>query len=145
MYSKNNEEDRLTIWYNLRKEIETSNDPFNLVAEFWGSVPQIVHNTLIDPYYPKSWPTPWDIIHRNKFDDFTLAIMMGYTIKLTNRFNKDKIEVKTMIDSDKKQLYNLVYINEDDVLNYIKNIAVKNKDIKENLYVENVVEIFFPR
>lgn len=145
MFDKLSIDERLSAWLNFRKGLESDSNPFNSVAEFWSLAPLIVHNTKIDPYNSKSWPTPWDIISRNKYDDFTIAVMMGYTVKLTERFSKDFVVVKTMVDHSKKQLYNLLYINEEDVLNYKKHLSVKIHDIEEDLYLENSIDIIFPR
>lgn len=145
MFDRSSVEERLSYWFNFRKGLEEDSKPFDSVAKLWGSAPLIIHNTKIDPYNPKSWPTPWDIISRNKYDDFTIAAMMGYTIKLTERFSKDHIVAKTMVDHSKKQLYNLLYINEEVILNYKKQTAVKTQDIKEDLYLENSINIIFPR
>jgi hypothetical protein len=107
--------------------------------------PLVIHNHKVDPYNPSSWPTPWDLIVENKYDDFTLALMMAYTLKLTNKYNNDKIEVRTMVDSTKTRLYNLVYVNDTDVLNYERATAIKAQYIDESLYLENIVDVVFPR
>lgn len=144
MFQKSPEE-RLTRWSDFRKELDHTSDPLNSLAEFWSQAPLIIHNHNIDPYNHRSWPTPWEIIVENKYDDFTLALMMGYTLKLTKKFNNDKIEVRTMVDSNKTKLYNLVYVNEEEVLNYDRFAAIKPQDIDTSLYLENLVEVIFPR
>jgi hypothetical protein len=144
MFHKSPDE-RLIEWSSFRRSMSHFADPLMALVQFWSQAPLIIHNNKIDPYNPKSWPTPWEIIYENKYDDFTLAIMMGYTLKLSKKFNNDKIEVKTMVDNVRKQLYNLVYINDIDVLNYERHTPVKAQDIKDCLYLENTVNIIFPR
>ena len=141
---KKSPDERLTEWSNLRKELDKSNSPLTDVAEFWSCAPTIIHHYKIDPFNFKSWPTPWEIIVENKYDDFTVALMMGYTLKLSNRFKNDKIQVKTMVDYHKTRLYNLVFINENEVLNYTHGVD-KAQDIDDALYVENIVDVVFPR
>ena len=143
MFNKSPDE-RLSDWSDFRKELTTSDAPLDTLANFWSSAPRIIHNPKIDPYNPKSWPTPWELIYENKYDDFTLALMMGYTLKLSERFKNDKIEIKTMVDSQKTRLYNLVYVNETDVLNY-ESSSIKAQDLDNELYLENIVEIVYPR
>lgn len=144
MFNKSSDE-RLSDWSDFRKKLATDSDPLNSLASFWSNAPRIIHNPKIDPYNPKSWPTPWELLHENKYDDFTLALMMGYTLKLSERFKDDNIEVKTMVDSQKTRLYNLVYVNETDVLNYEPAGSVKAQDLDSELYLENIVEIVYPR
>jgi hypothetical protein len=144
MFNKSTDE-RLSDWSNFRKELDTLNDPLTELAKFWNNAPLVIHNHKIDPYNPKSWPTPWDLIVENKYDDFTVALMMAYTLKLTKKYSNDTIEVRTMVDSKKTKLYNLVYINDVDVLNYECGAPVKSEKIDESLYLENVINIIFPR
>jgi hypothetical protein len=138
-------DDRLSDWSQLRKDLDSEPDPLNLVSKFWASAPLIVHNHKIDPYNFKSWPTPWEIIVDNKYDDFTLALMIGYTLKLSNRFKDSAIQVKTMVDYSKTKLYNLVVINDKDVLNYSRDSAIEADQLDEELYLENIVDVIFPR
>lgn len=142
---KKSPEERLSIWSEFRKTLNQCNDPFNAVSLFWQDAPRILFNYKVDPFNRKSWPTPWEIIVENKYDDFTLALMMGYTLKFTEKFKDSTIEVKTMVDYSKTKLYNLVFVDGEFVLNYDKNNAIKAADIDQELYVENNVDIYQPR
>lgn len=138
-------EERLSLWSEFRKNLDVVPDPLKSLSEFWSTAPMVIYNHNIDPYNYRSWPSPWEILAENKYDDFTLALMIGYTLKLTKKFNSNKIEVKTMVDSTKTKLYNLVYVNDDVVLNYDRFDTVNASDIEDLLYLENLVEIIFPR
>lgn len=144
MFHKSPEE-RLSEWAEFRKNLDTHSDPLNILADFWSAAPMIAFNHNIDQYNSRSWPTPWEIIVDNKYDDFTLALMIGYTLKLTNKFNSAHVEVRTMVDSTKKKLYNLVYVNNIDVLNYDRYKVVTSQEINNSLYLENMVDVVFPR
>jgi hypothetical protein len=144
MFHKSPDE-RLSEWSEFRKNLDTLDNPLTALAEFWSTAPLVIHNHKVDPHNPKNWPTPWDLIVENKYDDFTLALMIGYTLKLTKKYNNDKIEVRTMVDSTKTRLYNLVYVNDADVLNYERAEAIKAQYIDDSLYLENIVDIVFPR
>lgn len=144
MFHKSPDE-RLSDWSEFRKNLDTLDNPLTELAEFWSTAPLVIHNHKVDPYNSKQWPTPWELIVENKYDDFTLALMMAYTLKLTKKYNNDKIEVRTMVDSSKTKLYNLVYVNDTDVLNYERAAAIKAQHIDESLYLENVVDVVFPR
>ena len=90
-------EERLTEWIKHRQELDYSNDPLQEVWNFWNQAPFVPHNRNIDPYYEKSWPTPWEIIETNKYDDFTKALMIGWTLKLTKKFKDSKIELENIM------------------------------------------------
>jgi len=139
-----NSDDRLSAWSNLRKQIDLSNTPFQDVILFWNKTPFVGHNHKIDPFYPASWPTPWEIIIDNRYDDFTKAIMIGYTLLLTEKFKNSKIKIKTLVDKDLKRLYNVVNIDNTWVLNY-DDTRVVPIDSMPNLYLENLVELTRPR
>lgn len=144
MFHKSPDE-RLSEWSEFRKNLDTLDNPLTELAEFWSTAPLVIYNHKVDPYNSKQWPTPWEMIVENKYDDFTLALMMAYTLKLTKKYNNDKIEVRTMVDSSKTRLYNLVYVNDTDVLNYERATAIKAQYIDDSLYLENIVDIVFPR
>lgn len=143
MFEKN-PDDRLSYWANFRKKLEIDSDPLKSTARLWGKAPLIIHNHKIDPRNYKSWPTPWEILVENKYDDFTIALMMSYTLKLTDKFKNDKIEINTMVDYSRTKLYNLVLVN-NKVLNYEKDHVVNDKEIDKTLYSDNQIEIIFPR
>ena len=138
-------DERLSEWKSFREELDKSDDPLYKVAEFWGNAPLVLHNHRIDQYNQKSWPTPWEIIVDNKYDDFTLGLMIGYTIKLTEKFANSRVEVRTMVDKNRTKLYNLVYIDDNMVLNYDKWQITTAQDIPDSFLLENLVDISRPR
>jgi len=105
----------------------------------------VPYNHRVDPYNPKSWPTPWEIILENKYDDFTRALMMAYSLKFTNKFNKSVIYVKTLVDSAQNRSYNIVCIDETWAINYNDNIPVTMDSIPDSFLVENIIEVTIPR
>jgi hypothetical protein len=137
-------DDRLSVWASFRKSINTSNDPLQDVAHFWLSAPFTVHNHHIDPYYQASWPTPWEIIVKNRYDDFTKAVMIGYTLLFTDRFKDSNIQIKTLVDTEGKRLYNVVYVDEKWVLNYDDDRVMLTSNIPSLYNLENLVELKRP-
>jgi hypothetical protein len=134
-------DDRLSLWVKHRKDIEHSDFPLEDVWDFWKSAPYIQYNKMVDPFYQKSWPSPWEMIVHNKYDDFTKAVMIGSTLKLTNRYKDDNIKIESYIDKDKKTLYNIVNINDTWVINYSDNGPTLLKDLPDTVYLENSVEL----
>jgi hypothetical protein len=137
--------DRLTEWTNHRRQLDESNDPLQAVWDFWHLAPFVPHNKKVDPYYHQSWPTPWDIIVDNKYDDFTKALMISWTLKLTKKFQNSKIEIRTLVDSARTRQYNLVYIDEDWVINYNDNGPTHLSEVPDSFRLENLIEVSTPR
>jgi hypothetical protein len=144
MFNKQPEE-RLTAWKELRERIDASSDPLTDVALFWSNAPLIPFNHNIDQYNAQSWSTPWEIIVENKYDDFTLSLMIAWTLKLTNKFRDSNIEIKSMVDEKRTKLYNLVYVDNTSVLNYDKWTSVSVEDIPKSLLVEYLISVKRPR
>lgn len=138
-------DDRISSWSELRKGVDDSSTPLQDIVDFWKSAPFTPHNHLIDPYYPASWPTPWEIIDHNKYDDFTKAIMIGYTILLTERFKNSSVQLKTLVDTQGRKLYNVVFVDDLWVLNYRDGEVVSADKVPSLYNLENLVELKRPR
>jgi hypothetical protein len=136
-------EDRLSSWADHRASLEDSADPLTAVFDFWKSAPFIPYNRNIDPYNQNSWPTPWEIIAENKYDDFTRSLMIAYTIKYTQRFKNSSIEVHTLVDSSKSICYNVVCI--DDKWAIDDNGVMDKESIPDSFLIENLIEVGAPR
>lgn len=136
---------RLAAWSSLRKRLSNSDNPLHEVVEFWNKFQLTTHNHNIDQYYPQSWPTPWDILETNIYDDFTKAIMIGYTLLLSENFKDSVVQIKTMVDMDIKRLYNAVYVDEMHVLNFSDTEVVSPEQIPETCRVENLIILEKPR
>jgi hypothetical protein len=134
-------DDRLSDWALFRRSLETSPTPLEDIWEFWKEAPYIPYNHKIDPFNQKSWPTPWDIIVENKYDDFTKALMIGWSLLLTKRFETSKVEIKTLVNDQKTCYYNVVCVNDDVVINYSDNGPVSIKDVPVSFFIENLIEL----
>lgn len=138
-------DDRISSWAQHRSDLNESETPFFDVWEFWKGAPYIPYNNKIDPYHQRSWPSPWEIIVENHYDDFTKALMIGWSLKLTNRFKDSKIEVRTLVDNAKHAVYNVVYVNEDVAINYSDTGPIEVKNIPDSVLIENLIELNQPR
>jgi hypothetical protein len=134
-------EERLSAWVRLRNQIETDQDPFKLVSEFWYSAPFIPYNKIINPHNPKSWPTPWEIIVENQYDDFTKALMIAYSLKFTKKFNNNLIDIRICLDNSKNVYYNIVCIDDKIAINYKDFDTVPWESICKSFLVENLIEV----
>ena len=138
-------DDRLSAWAALRTNLEQDPNPLQTVSAFWQAAPFVPYNHLIDPYNQHSWPTPWEIIAENRYDDFTKALMIAYTIKYTERFANSHVEIQTVIDKQDNLAYNIVFIYDKWVLNYADNGPVDKEKLPRSFSVENLVVISTPR
>jgi hypothetical protein len=139
-----NTDQRLSAWVNLRQQIDTLEEPLEAVDKFWKQCFTTAYNKNLDPFNQRSWPTPWEIISQNTYDDFTIAVMMGYTLLLSTKFSNSQVQIKTMVDKDQTKLYNLVYLDEEHVLNCDQG-PVKAQDISDSFRLENLVILQRPR
>jgi len=137
-------EDRLSAWAKLRQELNYSETPLDDIADYWSSAKLTYFNPNVDPYNYPSWPNPWQIIADNQYDDLTLALVIGYTVKLTEQFKNSRVEIRSMVDSTRTRLYNLVYIDDQYVLNYNQGV-VGTREIPDSFFLENLVELAKPR
>lgn len=140
----NNIDDRLSAWAKSRQAFSKSKTPFVDIMEFWNQAGFTPYNKNIDPYNSKSWPTPWEIISENVYDDFTKALMISYTIKLLPRFEKSKVEIRILTNDAKRQIYNIVVIDDEHVLNYIDEPTTVDQ-IDTDLLIDTIVEVSKPR
>jgi hypothetical protein len=138
-------DDRLSSWSQHRAVLDQSNQPLEDVWEFWKQAPYIPYNNRVDPYYQASWPSPWEIIVENKYDDFTKAVMIAWTLKLTKKFKNSLIEIKTYVDKQKNSAYNVVCVDEQWVINYSDNGPILAENLPESFLLENLIELNPPR
>ena len=126
--------DRLAAWKEFRESLETSDSPFEDVAELWSHAPFV--SPYLNPNNPTEWPDPWHLILDLRLDDLAIALGMLYTITLTRRFMDTKCEIHTsMLRDDKEASYFLVVDNRH-VLNFEYKSVVdieKLKDCKTNM------------
>lgn len=138
-------DDRLSSWVQFRNELEASDDPLSEVWEFWKHAPFVPYNPKIDPYYPHGWPTPWEIIVDNKYDDFTRSLMIGWTLKLTRKFENSHIDLKTLVDKQSTRQYNIVCVDDSWIINHNDTGPESLDKLPSSFRLENLIELSRPR
>ncbi len=121
--------DRLTEWKKVRDEIETSDEPFELVAKLWAAAPFV--SPYLNPQNPAEWPDPWHLVMDMKLDDLAICLGMLYTIKLTQRFMATPCEIHTFMPSKDKELNYVLIVDGQFVLNYEPRIVHDLKALHE--------------
>jgi len=102
-------EKRLSAWAEFRQELEESEEPFRRVVEFYNRAPYVSIHT--DPWAPKCWPDPWELIYENQYDDFCRVLGMCYSLQLTERFKARRFEIHINRDNELGYTY-LLYIDD---------------------------------
>jgi hypothetical protein len=97
-------------------------------------------NKHLDPYRVDTWPDPWQIIKDGKYNDLTINLMIGHTLKLTKRFNESQIEIRTYLDIVNKTVYNTCYID-NKILNYHYGEVVEEDEIPKNAVIQMVTPL----
>lgn len=126
--------DRLTAWKEFRDSLESSETPFEDVAELWSRAPFV--SPYLNPRNPAEWPDPWHLIIDGRLDDLAIALGMLYTIKLTQRFMDTKCEIHTSMSSKEKDARYLLIVDDQCILNleYKQVVQVKDAgDLKTSL------------
>lgn len=126
---------RFKTWYNLRQEVETSSDPFNLVSKFFNRLPRVKHYT--DPYDSSTWPTPWELIEENEYCEFNIILGICYTLQLTERFKNCQPTINLAIDRINKTVYYLLLID-DKVYGYAEEEWIGALDLPKTLNMQKI-------
>lgn len=134
-------DDRLSAWAQLRRTIETSLTPYIDVWEFWKHAPFTPHNHHIDQHNFTTWPTPWEIIVDNIYDEFTKALMIAKSFKLTSKWRDSNIEIQTFTNANKTRAYFVVSIDNQIAINFTDSGPVLYTEITNDLFLESAVPV----
>ena len=137
MFDKN-AEDRLRAWYDFRQHLETDDQPFKSTVDLYNTAP--ISAFCIDPYTPETWPTPWELLEENKYDEFGYILGIGYTLGLTDRFSTSTKEIHITQDKNRSTIHYLLFID-DSVMGYDRGSIIKKENLPGNLIVESVYSL----
>jgi len=129
---------RITEWRKFRDTLNEHPNPYQAVLDYWQQAPTIGKD--LEQFHPQAWPTPWELISKNRFCPVAIPLMVAWTMKLSTRFLDSSVLIKISIDHTTKRYYNLVYVN-GYVINTIDNCVVKEDDLSSNIVCQDVVEI----
>lgn len=131
-------EDQFSFWKKFRSRIEKIDAPLEETINFWTKAPLV--NKHLDAYRPDTWPDPWQIIKDGKYNDLTIAIMMGHTLKLTDRFKDSNIEIKQYLDMNNKVVYNTCVVD-NKILNYQYGEIVVEEELPKDLVLQMAIPL----
>lgn len=119
-------EQRLLIWHDFRKELETAEDPIQDAINFFSTAP--LTSMAADPYTQDTWPGPWELIEENNFCPFVKILAICYTLQLTDRFTNTIFEIHITQDQKRSSTDYLLYVG-DVVIGLVGDTYVHRKDI----------------
>jgi hypothetical protein len=124
-------EERLTLWKNLRIDIQDKNLETQLkeIAKFCSTIP--FGTRTLDYYSPDNWPTPWEILFHGSFCTSSISLLMFYTLTLLSV----SADVELVLVEDSDGIYLLPIIDNQYVLNYHLGQISKYPEIKDSLTV----------
>lgn len=131
-------EQQFISWKKFRNSIEKLDKPLEETIKFWTKAPLV--NKHLDPFRPETWPDPWQVIKDGKYNDLTIAIMIGHTLKLTQRFKDCQIEIKQYLDTSKKVVYNTCSID-NKILNYPYGEIVPEEELPKELVLQVAIPL----
>ena len=116
-------EDRLAVWSCLRNKLESVEDPYQAVIDFYKDAPYV--RLHADPWDKNTWPSPWELIFENEYDDFCRVLGYCYSLQLTERFKDSKFEIHIGIDNQECRTLYLLIINNSIVLGWNESYVSK--------------------
>lgn len=102
-------EDRLRVWREFRLTLESSNDPITDVVCFYSKAPMV--SIQVDPWEPKSWLGPWELLYENNYCEFSKILAICYTLQLTDSFSDAKFQIHICTNSQNSESKYLLYID----------------------------------
>jgi|TARA_B110000858_G_scaffold58014_1_gene67544 hypothetical protein len=128
-------EQRLTIWRDLRNNLETSSDTIQEAINFYNNAPDCL--IAADPFTPSSWPTAWEIIEENNYCPFVKILAICYTLQLTDVLSQASYEIHITRDREKSATYYLLYVD-DNVIGFDTETYVHRSKLPNTLRSELV-------
>jgi hypothetical protein len=128
-------EERLAAWRDFRDGLEESEDPLRDLVNFYKHSPFVSMHT--DPWDPKTWPGPWQLLDENRYCEFAIVLGMCYSLQLTDRFKGSTFEIHISTNNEKSESYYLLYVD-DYVLGYDPDEVIHRKDLPDALFSQRI-------
>jgi hypothetical protein len=131
-------EDRLLAWVDFRKKLESSSSPFEDTIELYSHAPTV--NMQVDPWDPKSWLTPWELLNENKYCEFSKILAICYTLQLTDSFLGSSFKIHICTNTEDSEIKYLLIVN-DKVIGLDPKKAVPFSELPNTLRIEIVYDM----
>jgi hypothetical protein len=137
MFDKSFEE-RMSDWRNFRNSLETAKDPIREVIDMYKHAPFVSMHT--DPWDQAIWPSPWELLHENRYCEFCVVLGMCYSLQLTDKFKRSNFEIHISTNNEIAESYYLLYVD-DLVLGFTKDSAVDKRDLPDALISQRIYQM----
>ena len=108
MFTKKYEE-QLASWKEFRDSLETADEPFEQVIDFYKQAPKT--SITCDPWDQKAWLGPWELLRENCYCDFGTVLGMAYSLQLTDRFAGSEFEIHISTDRTSEVFFYPVFVD----------------------------------
>lgn len=129
-------EERLHEWKSFRNQLGALPfaDALKQTDHLWSFAPFVGH--YLDRSTPLDWPTPWELLSDNTYDDTAKALGMLYTLYLSEHGPQHSFSLIIAESSDSLERYNLVSIDEGKyILNFAFDEVISNQQLDPELVI----------
>jgi len=119
-----NYETRLKSWYDLRQQLQNTEDNTKCVEidKWWQSAPIVNH--YLHPDFTNEWPGPWELLVENNYCTLARGLGMCYTLYL---IGVNDIELVLARNDTAEDVVLVLVDNAKYILNYWPNTVISNK------------------
>jgi hypothetical protein len=128
-------EDRLRAWVDFRETLEVSSSPIEDTIKFYSYAPMV--NMQVDPWDPKSWLTPWELLRENRYCEFSKILAICYTLQLTDSFLESVFKIHICTNTVDSEVKYLLFVD-DKVIGFDLEKVIKLSDLPNTLRIEIV-------
>lgn len=128
-------EDRLRAWVDFRNTLEESTTPLDDVILFYNRAPIV--SIQVDPWEPKSWLSPWELLRENSYCEFSKILAICYTLQLTDSFLGSSFKIHICTNTEDSEVKYLLFVD-DKVIGFNTEKAISFSDLPNTLRVEIV-------
>jgi len=132
MFEKKYEE-RLAIWSDFRKSLESSKDPIQDTIDFYNKAP--LCRISADPWTKSTWPDPWELLAENNYCSFVKILAICYTLQLTDCLSQSAYEIHIVRDNENSATYYLLYVD-NIVIGFNGDTYVHKDELPKTIYSE---------
>ena len=131
-------ETKLKGWLDFRSTIETSINPFKDVFNYYTSKMRCKLST--DPWNRAIWPSPWELLYKDRYCNLMLTLGSCYTLQLTDRFKDYKFEIHISIDRLNEELFYPLHVD-DKILCYSYGVVAQKSKLPTNLVPQRIYKM----